>query len=304
MDAFLLIVPLFVVMTAGHLLHRYGVFEDRHVAGMNVVLTRVLLPVLLFNSTRRTQLEELGVAAVTYAGALVVVTVIALLMSFSLKGGPRGAFVQSSFRGNLAYLGLPVISAVVGSEAVPVAAAILAIGLILHIVVSIPLLQIFDPRRTHLDVRGNIVSIVTNPLILAASAGLLVAAVHLELPHILSEPLDLLGRAALPLALLVIGSQLSVGTIRERFGLSLLAAFLKLVFMPAVAYLLATQLFHASPRTVAVVVILAASPTAILAQTFALAFNSDSRLAASTVAVSTLLAIISFPLWSLLVGIV
>lgn len=290
-------------MAAGYLLKKFGVLDQAVASQLNRILTRVLLPSLLFRSTARTEIGEVGVASGGFLLSVVAVTALAILASLAMPQKARGAFVQSAFRGNLAYLGLPVVSALFGESAIPVAAAILAAGLILHIILTIVLLQILDPARPAAGLLENVKTIGTNPLILAAVGGILFSLTGLTLPSLLAEPLDLLGRAALPLALLVIGCTVSFTSIRDRLSLTLLAVAFKLLILPAVAYLIMRGLFQAEGETLMIVVIMAASPTAILAQTFAEAFNADTKLAAATVALATILGVVAFPLWTTLLGI-
>lgn len=290
-------------MGVGYILKKAGVLDDGLTRHLNRLLTRVLLPALLFRSTSRTEIGEVGTAALGFLSAVILITLLAILASLAMPRSARGAFIQSSFRGNLAYLGLPVVGALFGEAAISVAAAILAAGLILHIILTIVLLQILDPERPRLDLRANLKAIFTNPLILSAVAGLLFSATGFELHRLLAEPLDLLGRAALPLALLVIGCTLSFENIRAKISLTVLAVAFKLIIMPAVAWFLMSTLFGTEGETLEIVVIMAASPTAILAQTFAEAFNADSRLAAATVAFSTILGLLAFPVWTAVLGI-
>ncbi|MFW6250810.1 MAG: AEC family transporter [Alkalispirochaetaceae bacterium] len=303
MSPFLLIMPLFIVMALGYVLKKLGVLDQPLVGYLNKLLTTVLLPALLFRSTSRTEISEVGSASLGFLAAVILVAAVAIVVSLGVPRSARGAFIQSSFRGNLAYLGLPVVGAVFGEGAISVAAAILAAGLILHVILTILLLQILDPDRPDLDLRANLKTIVTNPLILSAVAGLLFSATGLSLPTLLADPLDLLGRSALPLALLVIGCTVSFRGIRARLSLTLLAVAFKLVLMPALAFVIMSFLFPAESEILQIVVIMAASPTAILAQTFAEAFNADGHLTAATVALSTILGILAFPLWSALLGI-
>lgn len=303
MTAFVLILPLFIVMAVAYLLKKVGVLPESISPALNKLLINLLLPALLFRSTSRTEISEVGVAAAGFLSAVLLVTALAILLGLSMPRRSRGAFVQSSFRGNLAYLGLPVVTAAVGAEAAPIAAAILASGLILHVILTILLLQTLDPDRQSMQLPDSIKTIIKNPLIVSSVAGILFSLTGLTLPPILAQLLDLLARAALPLALVVIGTTISFTGVRDRISVTLLAVGLKLLVMPAVAYLVTRFLYGGAGEILVIVVLMAASPTAILAQTFAEAFNADSRLAAATVGLSTLLGILTFSFWSVLLGI-
>lgn len=293
------VLPLVAVMGTGYALRR--VFTAAFIADVNRLLGMVFLPALIFRSTSRAALDELSMTSLTYTTAVFVLLAVAVLVAQVFRRTQRGAFIQSSFRGNLVYLGLPVVTAAAGEAALTTAAPIVAVALIVHIGLSIMLLRSMQPGRPQTNVLTALRSIVTHPLVLAAAAGLVFAASGVVMPQVIDDVLELLSRAALPLALIVVGWKLPLDTVRSRFVPALTATMLKLIVMPAVAWVVAAVLFEAEPQNVVVVVIMAGSPTAILAQTFAETFNADATLAAASVALSTVLSLVTLPVWAALV---
>ncbi len=284
------------LMVIGFALRRK--FNPQFVADLNRLLSRVFLPALVFQSTTTARIDQLGVTSGSFASAVSIVFLFSALISLRIPVSQRGAFIQSCFRGNLVYLGLPVVTATVGTAGLALAAPIIVIGLILHVSISIPLLQATGTSRHGLTWYESVLRIVTNPLVLSAVAGLALAFSGVSMPPVVSQTISLLARAALPLALLIVGWKLPVDAIRANFPLACVATFVKLVCMPAVAWLVASQVFEARPATTAVVVILAGSPTAIMAQSFAEAFDGDARLAAAGVALSTIVSLVTLPIWA------
>jgi len=303
MYALPLIAPLFITISVGYILRTTRMFSTNGLEDLNHLLSRVILPVLLFSSTRTIRFEGLGVAAATLVFAMGVTTLIAFLVAFNLPGWRRGAFVQSCFRGNILYVGTPVVAVLLDQSALAISAAVMAVALFVHVVLSIAVLELFNPKRQKVNVAGALVSVFQNPLIISVVLGMLVSALRIPIPGLLVRTLDIIGRAGLPLALLVIGGELRFSELRKNAVPAGVAALLKLGVMPAIAWFVGPNFFGVTGSVLAAIVLLAVSPTAIITQVFAAAYHSDRSLSSTAVALSTLLSVIAFPLWATILGV-
>lgn len=147
-----------------------------------------------------------------------------------------------------------------------------------------------------LEFRGIIVKVVLNPFFLAAFAGVAVGLSGYSLPSILSEGLNQLARAAIPLALLAIGATLDwQGLMKLDIYTGGLNA-IKLFALPLCTWA-AVDLLDIPKEQASVLVLFAALPTASAAHILAAAFGADCRQPATLIAQSTLLSCISLPLW-------
>ncbi|GAG25216.1 unnamed protein product, partial [marine sediment metagenome] len=211
-----------------------------------------------------------------------------------------GAFVQATFRGNLAYVGLAVIffafTSKGGSAAASSAqtAAILAFAPIVPIYNITAVVVLLAGRekvslRTVLDM---LFQIVTNPLLLACVAGAGFSLLGFKLPLAAAHTLQVVGQFALPVALLCIGGVLVSTNIKGRMIHSILAAIIKVGVGPAVGFLVG-HLLGADPRETAIALILLACPTAVASYVLADQLGADGTLAAGAVVASTILSIIS-----------
>ena len=105
--------------------------------------------------------------------------------------------------------------------------------------------------------------------------------------------LSLLGQATLPCVLLAMGLGLSAFQLKGEAGAVGLISFLKLVAMPAMAWLLASYVFHLEPREVAVITLLSAMPTGANAYVFASRYGKAEASVSGAVAMSTILSIVT-----------
>lgn len=119
-------------------------------------------------------------------------------------------------------------------------------------------------------------------------------------------PLSLIGALNTPLSMIIIGMIIATSNILSSLKNKYLwiTAALRLVIIPIVTlglvYLM--KLFNIDKEILIVVFILNACPSAAITSVFAIKFNYDENLAASCVVVTTLLSIISLPLFTMLIN--
>ncbi|MFD2024944.1 AEC family transporter [Promicromonospora aerolata] len=131
---------------------------------------------------------------------------------------------------------------------------------------------------------------LANPVTVATALGLLAATVSMDLPAVLSQPVEMLGNASVPLLLLLFGlslrGQRPMG--REARAEVVLGTALKALVMPALAWAVGRFLFGLDGIELLGVVLMAALPTAQNVFLFAGHF----RLATTSVRDITLLSMV------------
>jgi hypothetical protein len=242
--------------------------------------------------------EDISSLALVLGFPLVILATMILssLISLFLKRHRRGAFIQGSFRVNLAYFGLPITLAVLGKEASGIAAVLVGVGTMADILLSVAVLRFYDVKSSEEDLQKAVISFLVNPSIVSIVAGFFFSYLRIPLPEFLSETLSLVSRTSLPLILFIIGFSLSFQMIKESIYLDVFSALIKLLIMPALDYLIMLWFFDASGTLLYATVLMAATPTAIISYTFAKEFNADEKLAGSIVNFSTLLSMVTIPM--------
>jgi hypothetical protein len=134
-----------------------------------------------------------------------------------------------------------------------------------------------------------VVSLATNPLIIACAIGIVLNWSGIGLPWLSSSILEIFSRAALPLGLLTVGAGLDVRAVQTATMPVAVASVLKLLVVPLLAAL-ACQILELGGDTATIVVMFAALPTAPSAYILAQQLGGDVKLMAGILTVQTILA--------------
>lgn len=298
-----ILLPLFAVIALGAILRGAGFAPPGFFREMNRLVYWVAIPCFLFYKTAEATLEGVSavrVSAVVLAGMLGAIGLGYLAAwALHLPRTQTGAFVQGGYRGNLAYVGLPVALMALSAGGAPAEPGLEAAAVI-TVALSIPAYNIaaisilvgsreggagqFMPR-----IRQLLLRLGTNPLLISCLAGLGVLAFGWRLPAALRETCKTIGDMTTPLALLGIGATLTFGSLRAYWRTAGLATLVKLVGSPLIGLLCAALLgLSAGERGVALIFL--ASPTAAASYVMAQQLGADDLLAANIIVVSTVLS--------------
>jgi predicted permease len=235
--------------------------------------------------------------------ATLLIAAVGWMATFAL-GVPhaaRGTLVQSAFRGNLAYIGVPVVTFSLsdpsGAHAGTMATAVIVMTFTMafYNVLAVIVLQSSRPREAEVDARATAVSVVTNPLLLAGLSGLLAAYVRLPIPGFIDAVLESLGNTAVPIALLCIGGSLATAHLAGRGTWIVVAALLKVAALPLVTWTLC-RFSGLSLIEQRIALVYSSAPTAAAAYIMARQMDGDERLASGSIAVSTVLSPVALAL--------
>jgi malonate transporter and related proteins len=146
-----------------------------------------------------------------------------------------------------------------------------------------------------------ITSNLKNPLILSILSGtivnLLSSQFSFEIPKVINDTLQLLGKPAITLALFVLGASLAFYSISGKVKHLYIASVAKLIILPALVWLAAQFVFNLSELNIIILVVLSACPTGLNAYLVAKAQKQQQEIVAGTVVMTTLLSVITIPVW-------
>jgi malate permease and related proteins len=287
-----LLAPIFLLIALGALFHRAGLMPVELISHLNRLLYWVGLPVVVFHSL------VVAEPASGHVGPLLTVLLLATAASVGLawlwtrllrlpKAG-RGTFVQAAYRGNLSFIGLPLLLTVPG---VPRAPAVLAMApmLIVYNVVAVAALLLSRPESASGRWWPMLREVMRNPIILASLAGAGWHYLGWPLPSAVEPTLRALSQMTLPLALLCIGAALLTVPLRGNRRIASLAAMHKVALSPLLGYAIGRLLQLDGPAMLAALICLTC-PTAAVSYTMAKQFGGDEAVAASAVVFSALLS--------------
>ncbi|MFP4538183.1 MAG: AEC family transporter [Dichotomicrobium sp.] len=134
------------------------------------------------------------------------------------------------------------------------------------------------------------------PLLPAVAVGLLFKGFEVSLPVAVTKPLELMGDAFTPMALFLLGAQLTTVTAEITRGPLASTAVLKLLAAPAVTWGLAAATGF-SDAMVAFFVVGTATPTGIMLAVFAAQYRAHAPFAAAAVFFTTVLSALTVTGW-------
>ncbi|MCD8076896.1 MAG: AEC family transporter [Lachnospiraceae bacterium] len=142
--------------------------------------------------------------------------------------------------------------------------------------------------------------VATHPCIIAAVLGLVLMITQWQLPGFVESTVESLGSANTSISMLLIGSILSGVKWREMIDRdSLYYCFVRLALVPALVFL-GCRLAGVESLVMGVSVLLAAMPAASVTAVLAAKYEKDEAFAARIVALSTILSMVTAPLWCIL----
>ena len=285
-----IMLPLLLMLGIGWLLRRIGLMTEPVTQGMNKLVFRLFLPVLLFNNVRGLDVASapgLSFAAYLFFGVLGVYLLARLIVPRLVKD-PRksGVVVQGVFRTNFAILGVPMMQSIFGQAGMATVTLGLPVVIPLNNVLAVLALL---PCGGKADFRSVIRKIVTNPLIIGVALGGICLWSGLTLPSPIDKVCTDLGSLATPVSLLVLGASLRWQGMKDsRRLLTWMLVFKQLIIPFAMAGLAVLLGFRG--MELAVIVILFGAPTAVSSFPMAQAMGGDGQLAANTVVMTTVLS--------------
>jgi predicted permease len=298
------LVAVFLVIATGWGLKAAGFVSMAHWGGVERLTYQVLFPAVVVHTLAMADLSRLPVVAMGLSLVLSILCVAALLLAtrpLLSRVGIDGPAFTSIFQGSVrwnTFVALALAAGLLGEDGATMMAIAVASMIPLLNVMCVLVLSRYasgEPMSPGATIR----SIALNPFIWSSALGLALNQVKWLLPAALASYVDILGRAALGVGLLVVGAGLDLRRLaRPRLAHSV-AIGLKLVMMPLLAWTLARQLGVSGPA-LTMTVVAAAVPTATAAYFLARDLGGDAPLMAEITTMQTLLALATLPLAVLL----
>jgi malonate transporter and related proteins len=294
-----MVAPVFLIVAIGYLLKRLGIINDNFVTVSSRVVFSIALPALLFS-----QISIIKFSSVFNIGLIFfvyVVTILTFILSwlfsflFVKNKKDKGAFIQGSFRGNYAIVGLALILSALGKESLAKGSIVLAFTIPLYNILAVLVLSFYSQEDEKPAFSKTLLQIITNPLIIAILAALPFSYLDIRLHPILTDTINYAADLTLPLALLGIGGFLNFSEIKKASTNAFISTGLKIIIFPLIGTLAAYLVGYRNDE-LGITFILFGCPTAIASFVMAEAMGSNSRLAGNIVLLTTLGSILTISL--------
>lgn len=294
--SFNVVAPIVLLVLFGMFLKKIGMVDENFTATADKIVFKIALPIMLFLEVAKSGFSNsLNLRLIVFC--LISVTSVFLLTSliaplFIRDRTKCGAFVQGACRSNFAILGVPLAENLFGESGTGVIAIVTPFVILMFNTYSVILLSVFSEKRENRLNRkalGNIFkNVVTNPLIIAVILGVPFMLWGIELPSVADKTLTHLKNLATPLALISLGANFKMESMKGRIGLAVGSSILKTAILPTLMVTLAVFLGFRD-EALGVILILFGAPTAVSSYIMAKNMDNDHELAAQILLLTTVL---------------
>ena len=282
------LVPVISIVLIGFFASRTLALEGQTLSQLTIY---VFAPALIAGSLYRTTLSAQSalrlVAGFAIASLLLYLVVRISGKLFQLPDPIQKSLIATTLFANNGNLGLPLVAFTFGEQGLERAVVYLVASAVLMVGAGPTLLK-------GEGIKAGIELTLKLPLVWAMVGGLLLRVLDIQLPSTLDEGITMLGNAAIPVALILLGMQLaSTRIVVRRF--ELFAASLRLLLAPAIAYTVGYCL-KLEGLDLQVLIMQGAMPTAVNALVWVTEFGGDAPCVARTIVLSTLMSFLTLPL--------
>ena len=294
------VAELFILIGLGALGAKTGLLRPEGKQTLSNLLVNLVVPAMIINSYRMEFsaeiLHNLMAAFALSTLSILLGLVITLLFTARSRDSRTPIFRFAGVFSNAGYMGLPLISALFGSEGLLYASAFFTLFNLLLWTVGYSMVSgSSDPKAV-------VKSLAHTPAIYAVLVGLAIYLLQIPIPALLAQPISLLGAMNTPLSMLITGMLIAAGDLKSIVcsrPIWKLAA-VRMLVIPALCLgafaLLGLFRFGMAAQ---VVLLLECCPAAAITSVFAVQFGHDEQFAAGCVVLTTLLSILTLPLCAL-----
>jgi predicted permease len=308
------LLPVVFLIAIGFIAGRVGWIRAEATKDLSNLVFVVLTPALLFRAMSSVHIEQLNFkpVALYFVAVGILYGVVFVAQGRNTRAAVLGLAATFS---NTVMIGIPLVGLAYGESALVLLFTLISVHALTLLTVATIVLEIMEarqlgatqpaagtaPRHVWQTVLTAIKNGIIHPVPLPIIVGLLFAQTGLVIPDVVDRPLQLLGNAFGPVALLLVGAtltQVRVGShLRDALGISLLKNLALPALVAAVGWLAGS---HGQDWTVMIVA--ASLPMGANVFLFAQRYQVAQDLVTASMAVSTVLGLASITLVMSLVG--
>lgn len=251
----------------------------------------ILTPAFVFNILSGARIEAglagrmIGFISIVYIGSVLVAFTVARLTRRSAE--MTAAYVMIAAFGNVGNFGLPIIQFAEGADALGAATVYFLANLVLAFIICVSAANISRGFNWQMAAQ-----VFRTPALIALVPAIGLSWANIQLPLVVSRPMELLAGALIPTMLVVLGAQLAAAGLPKISADLLISSAIRLISGPVLAFAIVG--WFALPQLEANVGILQASmPSAVLVSIIALENDLLPEFVTTTVLFSNVTSIIS-----------
>lgn len=303
--AFGKLITIFLYIIVGFAVAKKKIFSESFLSGISSFLMTVSVPCLIITSFQvEYTAEKLRLGGIAFLASMVIIGAgigIGYLSARLLRIPYRdtAVWVYATAFPNHVFMGWPVMAAIFGQEAIFYAAfANLAFSAYAY-TFGIWIYQKYGEKG---EKKQSLRQVLLTPINVALVIALILFVTGLRLPDAVEGAVDGFGSVTTPLAMFYVGTILAANRLREVFADRKVyrMAFLRLLLVPFLVMLLVRP-FVSEPVSYGTLVIGNAMPVAAYCAIYAGAYRNNVQLASRFVSVTSILSMVTIPLFAVLI---
>lgn len=292
------VVPSAIYLLIGIILRLAGVVTESEVKKFTHMVFVALYPFIMFDNLYGKNIAEhmdlkLGLYALgfTFLQFLIAWKFVCVIEKDNYE---RGAMIQALYRSNYVLMGFPIAINLFGKGNITAVAIIMMLVVPFYNVSAVIIFERF--RGGHIDVKGIIRRILTNPIIDGGIAAFIVMFLGIKLPAPIEMTVGTLSDCTSPIAMILLGAALNVNGFssdRRRIAICTIG---KLVVFPAFGIAGAVLIGIRDVPLIAVT-LMTAAPVALASYAMASSMGGNGKLAGELVVITTITSCFTIPVW-------
>ena len=288
-------IQLFVMIGVGFVVARANLIQENFNQHLTKFVLNLTMPCMIISSVISSQSHQLALRDIMLSTILLVFILplfaYLCIRLLSLKKH-QGLYMFMMMYPNVGFIGFPLLQSIFGVESI-LSTAVINMGFNLSLfTLGIIVMTYGQNQRPNIDIKN-----LLSPGVISSLLAIFIYVLKIEMPQVIANPISLIGSMTTPLAMIIIGSTLSVYKLKDIF--SDIKVYLFIIFIDIIVHIIffpfISLLIH-DTMIQGMTFIILAMPVANGAVLFAKTYNQDEFLAAKTVFISTMLAIVTIPL--------
>lgn len=301
------LLKIFLILLPGVYFGRKNIIDERQCEGISSIVVDIAWPCLVITALQMDFSETLLINSGLLAGAFVVVSVLAyavgMVLCRFLKTDDQITYliIYMFLFSNTGFMGIPVCETLYGEEGVFYAALMDSLSDVFVFTVGTFLVK----KSMGVVVKNNPKELIT-PGFISIIIGVTLFLLDIKLPVVLGETLATVGGITTPLAMFIIGYKLGKMKIKDMLGdwTAYIVSAFRLLVLPAIV-LGALVLFGVEMTVLTKVIAMEiAMPVATCTVIFVEQYKGNTEFASKCVLLSTLLSVVTIPIFAMLMEMV
>jgi predicted permease len=282
------ILPVFLIAAVGASVHK---IKPLNTEALSQTILYIFSPALVFHGLSTTALPLTNLVNILIFSFLLLIClyIVGQLLGFLThsEGGTKKTLIISSIFMNAGNYGLPVAYFAFGDEGLTTAIVFFVIQATLGWTVGI-----FLATQGSQSTIDSIKTVFKVPTTYAAILGVTVSAISINIPSWLLKSTDILGDAAIPAMLIILGIHIGSKIRITKLKPVIAAGLVRLLISPLIAYGI-TLLLPLTLLETKILILVSAMPTAVFTIILATEYGGDPELSSNIVIGSTVFSLLT-----------